>query len=233
MYLNNKINKNLEIKIMNDSIHPFCPLSKNKLFNNKNDFLILLEKFQQWLYIYKIINSNINNININTVIKSLIYLCNNNYKINNDDNFYYHHLILFTLSYPNIDLNYLKNSSHLKFYISLFYPSNLMYKNIPFINNIFIYNIQILEEVFGVFVAFYYTECRSLLVCIRMLICPSLKSAFDAKKGTGTDKWIHLHLSIKLIPFFIRIYRDYRPISGRSLSFMRYVGNKTAIPRVD
>ena len=143
MYLNNKINKNLEIKIMNDSIHPFCPLSKNKLFNNKNDFLILLEKFQQWLYIYKIINSNINNININTVIKSLIYLCNNNYKINNDDNFYYHHLILFTLSYPNIDLNYLKNSSHLKFYISLFYPSNLMYKNIPFINNIFIYNIQI------------------------------------------------------------------------------------------
>jgi hypothetical protein len=66
-----------------------------------------------------------------------------------------------------------------------------------------------------------------------MLICPSLKSAFDAKKGTGTDKWIHLHLSIKIIPFFIRIYRDYRPISGRSLSFMRYVGNKTAIPRVD
>ena len=60
-----------------------------------------------------------------------------------DYNLYYHHLIIFSFSYPNLDLNYLKNKSKLRFYISLFLFMNKLDKNIPFINNMIIQNIKI------------------------------------------------------------------------------------------
>ena len=141
MRLNNK--NYLEITIMNDYINPFCPLASDKLFYNKKDILILLDKFYYWLLEYK--NKNkINNsikikININTVINSISHLLN----INNSFKIYYHHFILFSFSYPNLDLNYLKNKSHFKFYISLFLTMNKLDKNIPFINNIIIHNIKL------------------------------------------------------------------------------------------
>ena len=139
---NNLINKNLEVSIMNDFYNPFCPLSTNKLFYDKKDFLFLLEKFQNWLLIYEK-NKYINNsmkINISTVINSMSEIFNNNKQ---DYNLYYHHLIIFSFSYPNLDLNYLKNKSKLRFYISLFLFMNKLDKNIPFINNMIIQNIKI------------------------------------------------------------------------------------------
>lgn len=139
---NNLINKNLEVSVMNDFYNPFCPLSTNKLFYDKKDFLFLLEKFQNWLLIYEK-NKYINNsmkINISTVINSMSEIFNNNKQ---DYNLYYHHLIIFSFSYPNLDLNYLKNKSKLRFYISLFLFMNKLDKNIPFINNMIIQNIKI------------------------------------------------------------------------------------------
>jgi hypothetical protein len=139
---NNLINKNLEVTIMNDFYNPFCPLSSNKLFYDKTNFLFLLEKFQNWLLIYEK-NKYINNsmkINISTVINSMSEIFNNNKQ---DYNLYYHHLIIFSFSYPNLDLNYLKNKSKLRFYISLFLFMNKLDKNIPFINNMIIQNIKI------------------------------------------------------------------------------------------
>ena len=144
IHLNNKntlLNNNLEITIMNDFKNPFCPLPINKLFYNKKDFLFLLEKFQNWLLSYKNQNNNYIynsiNININTILTSISNLFNNNY------NLYYHHLIIFSFSYPNLDLNYLKNIPNLKFYISLFLSLNKSDNNIPFINNNLIHNIKI------------------------------------------------------------------------------------------
>ena len=148
-YLNNK---NIEITIMKDYNDPFCPLSNEKLFYNKEDFLILLENFQNWLNIYKNKNRNnnyINNaikININTIIKSISNIFNNNCNCNCNSNcnlLYYQHLIIFSFSYPNLDLGYLKNNSNLKFYISLFLSMNKLDKNIPFINNTLIHNIKL------------------------------------------------------------------------------------------
>ena len=139
---NNLINKNLEVTIMNDFNNPFCPLSSNKLFYDKKDFLFLLEKFQNWLLIYeknKYINDS-KKINISTVINSLSEILNNNKE---GYNLYYHHLIIFSFSYPNLDLNYLKNKSNLRFYISLFLFMNKQDKNKPFINNMIIQNIKI------------------------------------------------------------------------------------------
>ena len=146
MHLNNKnklINKNLEITIMNDFKDPFCPLKNDILFYDKKDFLFLLEKFQNWLIIYKQYNNNsINNsmkININTLINSI----NNIFNMNNNCNIYnYFHLIIFSFSYPTLNLNFLKNNSNLKFYISLFFPKNKSDKIIPFINDLFIKNIK-------------------------------------------------------------------------------------------
>lgn len=92
---NNLINKNLEVSVMNDFYNPFCPLSTNKLFYDKKDFLFLLEKFQNWLLIYEK-NKYINNsmkINISTVINSMSEIFNNNKQ---DYNLYYHHLIIFS-----------------------------------------------------------------------------------------------------------------------------------------
>lgn len=138
---NNLIDKNLEVTIMNDFSNPFCPLSSNKLFYDQKDFLFLLEKFQNWLLIYEK-NKYINNsmkINISTVINSMSDI----FDKKQDYNLYYHHLIIFSFSYPNLDLNYLKNKSNLRFYISLFLFMNKLNKNIPFINNMIIQNIRI------------------------------------------------------------------------------------------
>jgi len=138
---NNLINKNLEVTIMNDFYNPFCPLSSNKLFYDKKDFLFLLEKFQNWLLIYEKNKCNSIKINISTVINSMSEIFNNNNK--QGYNIYYHHLIIFSFSYPNLDLIYLKNKSNLRFYISLFLFMNKLDKNIPFINNMIIQNIKI------------------------------------------------------------------------------------------
>jgi len=138
---NNLINKNLEVTIMNDFYNPFCPLSSNKLFYDKKDFLFLLEKFQNWLLIYEKNKCNSIKINISTVINSMSEIFNNNNK--QGYNIYYHHLIIFSFSYPNLDLIYLKNKSYLRFYISLFLFMNKLDKNIPFINNMIIQNIKI------------------------------------------------------------------------------------------
>ena len=127
---------------MNDFYNPFCPLSSNKLFYDKKDFFFLLEKFQNWLLIYdknKYINNSMK-INISTIINSMSDIFNNNKQ---GYNFYYHHLIIFSFTYPNLDLNYLKNKSNLRLYISLFLFLNKIDKNIPFINNMIIQNIKI------------------------------------------------------------------------------------------
>ena len=138
---NNLINKNLEVIIMNDFYNPFCPLSSNKLFYDKKDFLFLFEKFQNWLLIYEKNKCNSIKINISTVINSMSEIFNNNNK--QGYNLYYHHLIIFSFSYPNLDLIYLKNKSNLRLYISLFLFMNKLDKNIPFINNMIIQNIKI------------------------------------------------------------------------------------------
>ena len=139
MHLNNQntIDKYLEVTIMNDFNKPFCPITSAKLFYNKKDFLILIEKFQNWLLLYKEKNTLNNSIkiDINTLINSLKNLFN--------DNLNYYHLIVFSFSFPKLDLNFLKNNSHLKLFISLFVLMNKSDKNISFINNIFLHNIKI------------------------------------------------------------------------------------------
>ena len=135
-YLNIGLNHNsLHISIVNDHKDPFCPLPINEIIYDANNFLILLDKFYNWISLLKnknVKNTNVNAININSIFKSI----NDTFNSENKNVIYYSHYIVFQTSYPRLNLNYLdeKNKKN-KFYISLFLLMNKLDKNIPFINN--------------------------------------------------------------------------------------------------
>ena len=144
IYFNNKIDRTINITIMNDLKDAFCPIDPKRIIYNKNDFIELLDSFYNSFILNKnkTKNSEENSFNIysinNSIIKSIFNLIKIN-KINENINktiINYYHLIFLSSFHHNIDTNILVQNKIYKIFLSFFLILKVTNKNIPFINNL-------------------------------------------------------------------------------------------------